>query len=1018
MPISSSAVLTTLPTRRCAVRGPVLAEAARTARSGPARALVLALLATAALFANVARAATAPCSPCAGVTTRAAHEVVEALQQAPHLDPEARLYVRWRHEALQRWDPAPAQGVAAAGATPWLEVVFHTPAPLVEHATDLERELAGLAAVVREPGPVTRFEIVWEPQVASAEQASPPDRMVEYAFLLKRAAVVITGALPEARVLTGPLPAEPAALRALYGQDIAAYADELVLQGPLADDTLHDSLKALAELDPGRPVSLVGVPWPEPSEATVAEAARFAAAGVAVTLFDAPSPVPTMAPLAVLANETHGDLSYDAASGPQLGTSGSGSAAWAYVRGKDLGLRVIARRQGDAPLSLAWGDPTLAAPEAVSLQTGEARPIAGAVSAHGVQMRISAPVVLLRLGRREAADLQTVRGLAEVQTERQMPVEEILRRLQAFEDAQARRLTHYEATNTTHLRFQGVGEQAALEVTFKGPFFYREGAGFDWAWRELYLNGVKWRGKELPRIPLIQPEKAAAMPLQIHFNKEYTYRLRGTDTVNGRPVWVVDFEPADAQGAASGKLYKGTVWIDREHYGRVRTKGLQVGLGGEVISNEETLEYSPVDASGKPGPWDTQSFWLPLRVLGQQVLSVVNTTTVVEKETLLSDLVLDGEQFAEHLAAVQKSDVTMVRDTDKGLRYLVKQKGSDERVVQPDYVKHQLFLLGGVFWDDSLDYPLPLLGVDYFSFDFKGTGDQANVLFGGALLQANIARPKLGNSKFDIGADAFAVAVGFEDQTFHNDVKDNAEAVKIRPARLGFHLGRPLGSFFHLGLTYDAAYFHFAEGNDTSKLFVVPSSHLLHSVELEARYQRSGYRLTASGSWNHRSTWEPWGLPGPGGSLSLFDPSTQDFELWDVSAAKSWYLPHFQRLGLELDYLDGDNLDRFSKYQFGFFGSTRVHGYQAGKVRAERATAAHVSYGIGIGEVVRLDVVGDVAWATDKATGLKNELLAGTGIAGSFMGPWQTLVQVDLGTPVAGPDTGLVAYVVFLKLFK
>ena len=139
---------------------------------------------------------------------------------------------------------------------------------------------------------------------------------------------------------------------------------------------------------------------------------------------------------------------------------------------------------------------------------------------------------------------------------------------------------------------------------------------------------------------------------------------------------------------------------------------------------------------------------------------------------------------------------------------------------------------------------------------------------------------------------------------------------------------------------------------------------------------------------------------------------------WDVRAAKSWYLPRFQRLGLEFDYLDGKDLDRFSKYQFGFFGASRVHGYQSGKVRAESAYAAHVSYGVGVGEVVRLDLIGDAAWATDEASGLDRELLSGIGLAGSFMGPWQTVVQLDVGTPVAGPDSGFVAYLVFLKLFK
>src|SRR5581483_2846887 len=109
---------------------------------------------------------------------------VAALQHAPRLEKDARLFVRWRHDALQDWDPAPARAVADAGGTPWVEVVFHTPSPLLEHAPDLERELAGLARVARDPGPVLHFEIVWEPQVASAEQAAPPDRASQYAFLL------------------------------------------------------------------------------------------------------------------------------------------------------------------------------------------------------------------------------------------------------------------------------------------------------------------------------------------------------------------------------------------------------------------------------------------------------------------------------------------------------------------------------------------------------------------------------------------------------------------------------------------------------------------------------------------------------------------------------------------------------------------------------------------------------------------------------------------------------------------
>ncbi len=965
------------------------------------RSLVLAAL---LLLPATALAAAPSCKPCAGVTAGSPAEIVAALAQAPRLADDARLYVRWRHEALADWDPAAAQAVAAAGGTPWVEVVFHTPSPLVEHVADLERELAGLATVAKNAGPLLHFEIVWEPLVDSAPQADPADRLVQYAFLLKRAAVVVTGALTDARVLTGPLPADPESLRTLYAQDLAAYADGIVLQGPAADEPLRQSLAALEELDPGRPVAVAGLPWPSPGELTVAEAARLGALGVGISFFDVPSPAPALAPLAVLANETKGDLAFDASSSP--------TSTWSFARAKDLGLRVIARRPGEEPLALAFDDPTLTAPEVVSLQTGEAKAVSGASGPQGVRLRISAPVALIRLARREAPDLQTIRGTAEVETERQIPIEEILRRLQAFEDAQARRLDHYQATNTTSLRFQGAGSQA-VEATFRGPFFFRQGGAFDWAWKELLINGVRWRGSKLPEIPLIQPEKAAAMPLEIHFTREYRYQLRGTDTLDGRPVWVIDFAPADPAAAASGKLFQGTVWVDREHYGRVRTRGLQVGLTGEVISNEETLYYSPVDDHGKAAAWAPDAFWLPLRVVGQQLLSVVNATTVVERETVLSDLVLNGAEFDQQLAQVQASDVTMVRDTPHGMRYLVKEPGSAQRVVKEGYDTKKVFLLGGVFYDDALDYPLPLAGINYFTFDLKGSGQQANLFFGGALLQGNIAQPKVRGTRFDVGADAFALAIATSDRLFRDNQEVKAETVKTYPGHVAFHLGHPVGGFFHLGATYEVSYFRFQRDSDTAKDFVLPDNHFLHSFELEGRFSRAGYRLTASGSWNRRSQWERWGLPN-----SDFDPNSKDFVQWDVRAAKSWYLPRFQRLGLEADYEDGRDLDRFSRYQFGFFGASRVHGYSSGRVRADKAYAAHASYGIGIGEIVRLDLVGDAAWATDEASGLKNELLAGGGIAGSFMGPWQTVVQVDLGKALAGPDDGIVAYLVFLKLFR
>ncbi len=958
------------------------------------------------LLPGPARAAGFPCLPCAGARLTAGVPAdLPALVAQAKLPEKSPLYLAWEVPAAQAADAAADLGaLAKVGATPWVTLVFGTSRPLAEHAPELQAELSGAAALAAKAPAGTWFQVSWRPATAAGESPSP----AEYAFLLKRAAVALTGAQAGAQVATEPLTWDAAGLKALYAEEVAAYVDAVVVP----DGDTAEARAALAELDPGKPVVVDGASFPaEPGE-VLAEAARGAASGVALTLFATDAlRGPGLSPLALLARELAGDLSYDPTSSP------TGAAeAWAFVRGKDLAVRVIAvtpagAEQGE--LKLLFADRDLRRPARFTYTAGAVAPPAGQLTREGLEIRLAHPgqVAVLGLERPTAEEKKGVAEKLTVAGERDIPVEEILRRLQAFEDAQGRKLAHYSATNTTALRFQPQAGTSAIEATLEGPFFYDTQGGADWAWQTLYLNGVKWRGKTLPEIPLIQPEKAAALPLEIHFARQYRYRLRGTDKVNGRDAWVIDFAPAGPGEA--GKLYQGTVWVDRQIYARLKTRAVQVGLTGEVISNEETLEYSPIDADGRPAAWSGDSYVLPLKRVAQQILSVVNAATVVERETRLTEVRINSADFADRRTQAFSSEMTMVRDTDKGLRYLVKDT-SGQRVVKEGFDTDKLFAAGGVFYDDALSYPLPLAGVNYFSFDFKGTGQQVNVFFAGVLLNATVAQPRVFGSSFDAGASAFALAIPFADTLYRDGKEVKTEEVKNRPASLTLKLGHPLGNFVKLSAEYSLGVYHFSRGDETSKTFVLPSNNLLHSLELGASFARSGYRLEATGSYNRRSKWDFWGEPGS----SEWKPTDRDFLRYGVSASKNWYLPRFQKVGLELDYSGGSDLDRFSKYQFGFFGGTRIHGYQTGKVRAEKAAVSHLSYGFEIGEAFRLDGVVDAGLATDRESGLDRKLLAGAGLVGTFIGPWQTVVNMDVGVPVAGPDDGFVAYIVFLKLFK
>ncbi len=203
-------------------------------------------------------------------------------------------------------------------------------------------------------------------------------------------------------------------------------------------------LATLGELDPGKPVVLDALPMPGKPGKAVARVAESAAAGVVVTFFEVgPAASDDLAPLKWVVRELRGNLVFDPYSSPT-----GARAAWSFVR-EDLGLRVIAEPEpGTADLELVFADSQFRIPTAVDLATGEERLLYDTSrGADGLTVRLHEPddVVLLRLERPNAEELEAFGQEIDVGADREIPVEEILRRLQAFEDAQARRLDHFQA---------------------------------------------------------------------------------------------------------------------------------------------------------------------------------------------------------------------------------------------------------------------------------------------------------------------------------------------------------------------------------------------------------------------------------------------------------------------------------------------------------------------------------------------------------------------------------------------
>src|SRR5207245_2463528 len=111
---------------------------------------------------------------------------------------------------------------------------------------------------------------------------------------------------------------------------------------------------------------------------------------------------------------------------------------------------------------------------------------------------------------------------------------------------------------------------------------FADAGGVEWVELSFEVNGAKWSANR-PSFPLLQPEKVLSLPLDLRLNQDYRYRLDGVETVDGHEAFVVRFDPLDQ----ARPLYRGTVWIDRSSFVRLKVAAVETHTTGVVASNEE-----------------------------------------------------------------------------------------------------------------------------------------------------------------------------------------------------------------------------------------------------------------------------------------------------------------------------------------------------------------------------------------------------------------------------------------------
>ncbi len=559
-------------------------------------------------------------------------------------------------------------------------------------------------------------------------------------------------------------------------------------------------------------------------------------------------------------------------------------------------------------------------------------------------------------------------------------VEEILARHQARQVAERGLTPRYVVNGRIQQYFRPSLTDPGFDVVTENRFFVDRAEGTEWEERVFSVNGARF-GEPRPPFPLLQPEKVLRPPLEIEFDARYRYRLAGTDTVNGRPAWAIAFEPHRRDES----LYRGTVWIDRETYVRLRQQAVQTGLGAPVVSNDETQDFAPVRTSSGA------EVWLPSSIYNQQLILVAGRNLLVERRITFDGYEIAPPDFAAQRQQARAGDRTMYRDTEVGVRYYVKE--GEERVVSDIATTRAKALALGVTIDPGFRYPLPIGGINYLNFRFLGRQDtQVAVLFAGVLAAGNIQRPKAILGRIDASLDFFGMAPPSTDRLFGAGGEREEERLLTWPLSTGLNLGWQATSYQRVSAQYQFRFDGYVRDSTTSADFVTPSSTVTNGLGLLYEYRRSGYSLTASGVWARRASWRPWGDP------EALTQTPASYAKYSVAATKVFYLGPLSKLIVNGSWFGGDRLDRFSQYQFGLFDDTRIHGVPSAGVRYGELAMARGQYSFNLLEQYRLDLFLDQAWGRVRASGVPGladvpwEPITGVGVAFNVRVPGRTMM--------------------------
>jgi hypothetical protein len=690
-------------------------------------------------------------------------------------------------------------------------------------------------------------------------------------------------------------------------------------------------------------------------------------------------------------------LTVDGVSSGEAGWFSSGQSgdmvALAPIHGlPDHPRTVILQGATKAQYEMQWFDP----------ETGERIPASEPVaSAAGLTATCACgnSFALISIHKKSSAET-AVFNQVEVKSGIDLSVEEIVARWQQYREAQKRKLDNYQASNFMSLHFESTTVAQAFDISMRLREFFERGGKMEFEQTELYVNGVKFSYKREFPLPQLEPEKVLTQPLELTLNERYTYKLLGTEQIEGSQCYVVGVEPK----SLDENLYSGKIWIDGVSFREVRQTLSQRGAKSNIVVNVETQNFALV------GDGQGNQYNLLRSVSAQQTLNAAGRDFLLQRTLQFTDYAINTPRFAEELTAAHRSDAPMYRETDQGLRELKIKNG--ERVLQQTSDKRIVSLVGGAMYAGTFNFPIPIAGISMADFDFRHTGAQLSTFFAGPILATDLSKQYA--TKYRLAADLALSALPGENRVYCAAVPSSATCtVKTATAdteviaeeiwaweqTIGGRATWQATSHFSATAFAYLAYDIYRRTSDTSNLYEPPRNGVALLPGLQLRLTEKGYIFTADGTKGERIGWKKFGCLATTSQCTAQSLTSNlqlpqsAYTLYDAGLNKDYYIRKFTKGGWDLAYYGGDQLDRFSRYFPSFFSNPRIHGIPGGTDSFDAIAMSNVHYGFNVMDLMKFE--GMYSYARARNLDESSHFKKFDGLETNFntAGPKGTLIQ-------------------------